>query len=155
MAARPEHALARLRPMRGGDVDAVIAIERRAYPNPWSAGIFHDCMRVGYLAWVVEEGPRVAGYGLMSIAAGEAHVLNLCVDPARQRHGLGRRLLDHLLRLAAQRGARTVYLEVRPSNAAALELYRRAGFGEIGHRRDYYPDGDGREDAVVLSLDLD
>jgi ribosomal-protein-alanine N-acetyltransferase len=96
----------------------------------------------------------VAGYGLLSVAAGEAHLLNLCIDPACQGRGLGRRLLELLLRRAAARTARTVFLEVRPSNQRALRLYRAAGFDEIGHRKDYYPDGAGREDAVILSLTL-
>lgn len=140
--------------MAQADLDAVIAIEQRAYPNPWSVGIFRDCLRVGYDAWVIEEGGQLVGYGLLSVAAGEAHLLNLCIDPGHQGRGLARRLLDLLLRRAAARTARTVFLEVRPSNARALGLYRAAGFDVIGHRKDYYPDGAGREDAVVLSLDL-
>lgn len=136
------------------DLDAVLSIERRAYPNPWSKGIFDDCLRVGYDAWILEEDGALAGYALMSIAAGEAHLLNLCVDPELQGRGFGRRLLELLLHRAAQRGARTIYLEVRPTNERALRLYRGAGFDEIGHRKGYYPDGTGREDAVVLALDL-
>ncbi len=140
--------------MTRDDLDAVISIEQRAYPSPWSEGIFRDCLRVGYDAWVIEEEGALAGYGLLSIAAGEAHLLNLCIDPGRQGRGLGRRLLELLLRRAAARAAQTVFLEVRPSNARALQLYSAAGFDVIGHRKDYYPDGAGREDAVVLSLAL-
>ncbi len=136
------------------DLDAVLAVERHAYPNPWTEGIFRDCLRVGYDAWVVEADGGLAGYGLLSVAAGEAHLLNLCVAPDCQGRGLGRRLLELLLRRAAQRGARAVYLEVRPSNTRALQLYGAAGFTEVGQRKDYYPDGDRREDAVVLSLAL-
>jgi ribosomal-protein-alanine N-acetyltransferase len=154
MATPADRVAARLRPMRTADVDAVMAIEERAYPSPWTPGIFHDCLRVGYDAWVIEEGGELVGYGLLSIAAGEAHILNLCVDPVRQARGLGRRLLEQLLRRAARRGTRTVFLEVRPSNTRALHLYRAAGFAEIGYRKDYYPDGAVREDAVVLSLEL-
>ena len=140
--------------MARDDLGAVIAIEQRAYPSPWSEGIFRDCLRVGYDAWVIEEGGTMVGYGLLSVAAGEAHLLNLCIDPERQGCGLGRRLLELLLRRAAARAARTVFLEVRPSNLRALRLYSAAGFGEIGHRKDYYPDGAGREDAVLLALEL-
>ena len=154
MAERADRVPLRLRPMTAADLDAVIAIEVRAYTSPWTQGIFRDCLRVGYEGWVVEEGGELAGYGMLTVAAGEAHVLNLCVAPERQARGLGRRLLEQLLRRAARRHVHTVYLEVRPSNARALHLYRAAGFSETGYRKDYYPDGDGREDAVVLSLPL-
>lgn len=154
MAARADRLPPRLRPMASEDLGAVLAIEQRAYPSPWSEGIFRDCLRVGYDAWVIEEGGTLVGYGLLSVAAGEAHLLNLCIDPERQGCGLGRRLLELLLRRAATRAARTVFLEVRPSNLRALRLYSAAGFDEIGHRKDYYPDGAGREDAVLLALVL-
>ncbi len=140
--------------MADADLDAVIDIESRAYPNPWTEGIFTDCLRVGYDAWVIEEGDVVVGYGLMSFAVGEAHVLNLCIDPELQGRGLGRRLLEMLLRRTVRRDTRAVFLEVRASNSRALKLYHAAGFTEIGHRKNYYPDGDLREDAVVLSLEL-
>jgi len=140
--------------MAQDDLPAVLAIENRAYPNPWSEGIFNDCLRVGYSAWVVTEGEVLTGYGLLQVAAGEAHLLNLCIDPDRQRCGLARRLLEQLLRLAASRGADTVFLEVRSSNDRALCLYLAAGFNEIGIRENYYPDGQGREDAVLLALAL-
>jgi len=154
MAVRADQVPVRLRPMAVVDLDVVIDIETRAYPKPWTVGIFRDCLRVGYDGWIIEEGGVVAGYGLLSIAAGEAHLLNLCVDPERQGHGLGRRLLELLLRRAIRRDTHTVFLEVRASNTRALKLYNAAGFAEVGHRKDYYPDGLLREDAVVLSRAL-
>jgi ribosomal-protein-alanine N-acetyltransferase len=154
MAVRADQVPVRLRPMDDADLDAVIDIESRAYPNPWTIGIFNDCLRVGYDAWVIEEGESVVGYGLLSFAAGEAHLLNLCIDPELQGRGLGRRLLEMLLRRTVRRDTRTVYLEVRASNSRALKLYHAAGFSEIGYRKNYYPDGERREDAVVLSLEL-
>jgi ribosomal-protein-alanine N-acetyltransferase len=154
MAVRSDRMPLRLRPMSSDDLDAVLDIESRAYPNPWTEGIFNDCLRVGYDCWVLEEGAAVVGYGLLSIAAGEAHLLNLCIEPECQGRGLGRHLLEFLLRQAARCRARTVYLEVRPSNTPALRMYHAAGFVEAGYRKNYYPDGNGREDAVVLSLAL-
>ena len=154
MAVRADRLPVRLRPMSDVDLDSVIDIESRAYPNPWTEGIFTDCLRVGYDAWVIEEGATLTGYGLLSIAAGEAHLLNLCIDPDRQGQGFGRRLLELLLRRAARFDTHTVFLEVRPSNARALRLYQAAGFDQIGCRKGYYPDGTAREDAVVLSLAL-
>ncbi|HSG91195.1 MAG TPA: ribosomal protein S18-alanine N-acetyltransferase [Pseudomonadales bacterium] len=141
--------------MRDADLDAVLSIEHRAYPYPWTEVIFRDCLRVGYSCWVAECSAGVIAYTVLSIAAGEAHLLNLCVDPSRQREGIGRRLLRHALRLAREHGADTLFLEVRPSNDAAVNLYRDAGFVEIGTRRDYYPArGLKREDALVLALPL-
>jgi ribosomal-protein-alanine N-acetyltransferase len=90
----------------------------------------------------------------MSLAADEAHLLNLCVRPTLQRRGLGADLLDWLLDRARAGGAREIFLEVRPSNIPAARLYARAGFRRIGLRRNYYRADNGREDAVVLAKEL-
>ena len=140
--------------MAGADLDAVIAIEQRAYAFPWTRGIFSDCLRVGYCCWCYENDSRLYGYGVMSVAAGEAHILNLTVSPDSQRQGIGGRLMQHFLQLARRHDADTVMLEVRPSNVAAIRLYEKFGFNEIGVRRDYYPAEQGREDALLLALGL-
>lgn len=145
---------ATLRPMREDDLDAVMEIERRAYPFPWTRGIFRDCLHAGYPAWVLDEAGALAGYGLLSIAAGEAHILNVCTAPAAQGRGHGRRLVRTLLQQARGRGAQRVFLEVRPSNKAAIALYHAQGFNEIGRRPRYYPAANGREDAIVMALEL-
>ena len=145
---------ARLRPMRESDLDAVLAIEVRAYPFPWTRGIFRDCLNAGHPAWVLEQDGRLLGYGVLSIAAGEAHVLNVCTAPEWQGRGHGRRTLRTLLQLARARGAERVYLEVRPSNPEAIALYHAEGFNEIGRRPRYYPAKDGREDAIVMAMEL-
>lgn len=141
-----------LRPMEASDVRAVMAIERAAYRFPWSPGIFHDCLRVGYCCWVLEEREHLLGYAIMSVGAGESHILNLCVHEEHRRRGLGNRLLLHLLDLARAHNADVTLLEVRPSNVGALAMYHRAGFNEVGVRRAYYPMGNGREDALILAL---
>ncbi|MGE5155162.1 MAG: ribosomal protein S18-alanine N-acetyltransferase [Bdellovibrio bacteriovorus] len=143
-----------LRPMRDQDVEAVLVCERAAYEFPWSGEIFSDCLRVGYNCWVVEIGRLVVGHGILSIGAGECHVLNLCVHPRWQGLGLGRRLLRRLLALARTKGADTAFLEVRISNRLARALYASEGFCEIGERKGYYPARNGREDAVVLARAL-
>lgn len=152
-AGEPAPAAA-LRPMRDGDLDAVMDIEHRAYPFPWTRGIFRDCLRAGYPALVLDDGSAIAGYGLLSVAAGEAHILNICADPALPRQGHGRRLLRALLLQARGRGAQRVFLEVRPSNPAAIALYHGEGFNEIGRRPRYYPAASGREDAIVMALEM-
>jgi ribosomal-protein-alanine N-acetyltransferase len=142
------------RPMQDTDVAVVMDIERRAYEFHWTEGIFRDCLRVGYGCWVMELHGNVAGYGVMSLVVGEAHLLNICVAPEWQRQGYGRLLLDHFLELARERGAGQMFLEVRLSNRIAIALYRRRGFAEVGMRKNYYPGPQGREDALILALDL-
>ena len=154
MSARPASAPLGVRDMRVDDLAAVAEIERQAYPFPWTEGIFRDCLRVGYCCFVLEIGGDMEGYAVMSVAAAEAHLLNLCVRPTRQRRGLGSDLLAWLLDRAQAGGAREIFLEVRPSNVAAARLYERAGFRRVGLRRNYYRADNGREDAVVLSRRL-
>ncbi len=133
----------------------VIDIERRAYAFPWTDGIFRDCLRVGYSAWVVTSpGDEVLAYAVMSMAVGEAHVLNLCVEPAYHQQGLGRFLLTHLQELAHAAGMDLMLLEVRKSNAAAIALYQNMGFRKLGVRKGYYPAHQGSEDALLLGYDL-
>jgi len=136
------------------DLDEVMSIEHRAYPFPWTHGIFRDCLRADYPAWILQEGGRILGYGVLSVAADEAHVLNLCIDPDEHGQGLGRRLLRALLKFAHGHGARRVFLEVRPSNPHAITLYQDEGFNEIGRRPRYYPAHVGREDAIVMAREL-
>lgn len=154
MSAALETWPPQIRQMIEADLEAVTAIERQAYEFPWSRGIFVDCLRVPYVCEVLEEDGLVAGYGIMSVAADEAHLLNLCVHAAARRRGLGGFMLDHLLRRAAAEGARAVFLEVRPTNAQAIALYLRAGFARVGVRRNYYRAARAHEDALVLARRL-
>jgi len=144
----------RLRPMTVDDLDRVMEIEPRAYEFPWSEGIFRDCLRVGYCCWCCEENDELVGYGVMSVAAGESHILNLTVRPESQRAGIGRRLLENFIRLARRHGADMLMLEVRPSNHPAIRLYESIGFNETGRRPNYYPARNGREDALIFALSL-
>lgn len=146
--------LPRYRRMTAADLDVIAAIEQAAYPHPWTPGNFSDSLEAGYHGWVLECGGEIAGYTMVMIAAGEAHLLNLTVGAPWQRRGLGRNLLAFVVKLARDYGARTILLEVRPSNSAARALYASAGFSEIALRRGYYPDGAVREDAILLELSL-
>ena len=146
--------LPRLRPLHERDLATLIQIENRAYPFPWTEGIFRDCLRAGYECWVLEDAGQILGYGVLSSAAGEAHLLNVCVNPDWQGRGLGRLLVRRLLDLARWHHAQQVYLEVRPSNPGAIALYVSEGFSEIGRRVSYYPAPAGREDAIVMGLQL-
>jgi ribosomal-protein-alanine N-acetyltransferase len=147
--------VSQVRPMRLDDIAEVLAIEVRAYEFPWTDGVFRDCFKAGYSLWVLESAAGIVGYGVLSAAAREAHILNLCVAPELQGQGHGRRLLDRLVDLARWHQVERIFLEVRPSNHAAIALYHRAGFCEIGNRPNYYPaKGSRREDAVVMAREL-
>src|SRR5215467_1147762 len=143
-----------IRPMRGSDVADVVTIERASYQFPWSEGIFRDCLRVGYVCRVVTVARQVMAYGVMSFGAGEAHILNLCVSEIYRCRGVGRHLLGSLIERAAVAGMADAFLEVRPSNTAAIRLYLALGFEQVGTRRGYYQASGGREDAAVLRLAL-
>ena len=144
-----------LRPMSKDDLDVIMSIENVIYDFPWTRHIFMDCLRVGYLCHVVEVDGEIAGYCIMSVGAAEAHVLNLCISGHYRRIGLGQKLLSHMLVMAKHKNVGTVFLEVRPSNTAALALYDKLGFNQIGVRNDYYPAKVGREDAVILAKSLE
>ncbi len=151
---RPQAA--RFVPMRPEDIEAVRTAEERIYPFPWSLGNFADSLACGHSAWVCRDGGSDAllGYAILMIVIDEGHLLNLSIVPERQREGLGSALLTHLLGVARGYGALRMLLEVRPSNLAGRALYARYGFTEIGRRRNYYPAGGGREDAIVMALPL-
>lgn len=155
MSAQPaSFAADTLAPMRAADLDEVMAIERAVYPYPWTRGNFDDALRAGYCAWTLRGGGALIAYSMMMIVVDEAHLLNLSVAAGHQRAGHGWRLLDWMAQQARDYGARSLLLEVRPSNAAAQRLYRRYGFTTIGLRRGYYPAPQGREDAQVMRVSL-
>jgi len=136
------------------DLEHVMRIELALYPFPWTRRIFEDCLRVGYRCHVGEIDGNFAGYGVMSTGAGEAHVLNLCVAREFQRQGLAREMLGLLLDEADKLEVRDVFLEVRPSNIAAMTLYEQMGFNQVGLRKDYYPAKEWREDAIIFAFSL-
>jgi ribosomal-protein-alanine N-acetyltransferase len=154
MAAVVARSVPQIRSMRRGDLVQVAAIEQSAYEFSWTPGIFRDCLRAGHTCWVLESGDEILGYGVLASGAGEAHVLNVCVAPRYQGQGYGRRLLRRLLDTARWYGAERVFLEVRPSNLTAQYLYHSAGFNEVARRPNYYPARHGREDAILMALDL-
>jgi ribosomal-protein-alanine N-acetyltransferase len=145
--------LIRFRTMTHADLPNVMEIERENYTHPWDEDIFVDCFKVGYGCWVFEENEKILGYCIMTLGVGEAHVLNVSVDPAEQGQGLGRRMMENLIEIARDE-ADKMFLEVRPSNPGALALYKKLGFKKIGTRKGYYPAENGREDAIMLALEL-
>lgn len=145
----------RIAPMRPQDLAEVLAVEQAAYEFPWTHGNFSDSLRAGHSTWTMrDDSGGLLAYAVVMIAIDEAHLLNLTVAPPCQRFGFGWRMLEAMAENARSYGARTMLLEVRPSNPAAQAMYARYGFVRIGTRRGYYPARDGREDAIVMRVAL-
>jgi ribosomal-protein-alanine N-acetyltransferase len=141
-----------LRPMERKDIEVLALIEADAYEFPWEPETFRSCFKIGYHCWIGERAREVVGYGISTIGGGESHVLNLCVAPGWQGRGYGRAILQKLIDEATRFKADSLFLEVRPSNPAAIRLYESMGFNEIGMRKDYYPAArNGRENAIVMA----
>ena len=140
--------------MTEDDLNDVLAIEESVYSFPWTRGIFFDCLHVGYLCRVLLHKEKIIAYSIISVAADEAHLLTIVVAKDEQNKGYGKKMLDEMISMAKINGASAMYLEVRTSNKTAIKLYHQRGFNELGVRNNYYPADEGREDALILALDL-
>lgn len=141
--------------MLESDLEEIMQLENRGHAFPWTLGIFQDCVRVGYYCPMLVSDNKIVAYAVMSVAAGEAHIFNICVDSSWRQRGLGKKIMLYLLDEAKKRNAQTAFLEVRVSNEIALALYDQLGFTEIGVRKDYYPAANNsKEDAVIMAIDL-
>ena len=142
-----------LRLFNANDLPDLVKIESSTQLAPWSQDIFERCFDAGSSSWVVELEGRVIGFIVILFQLGEAHVLNLCIDPVFQHQGWGFKLLTFALADIKQAGAALVYLEVRRSNHPAIGLYKKLGFKQIGERKEYYT-LPKPEDALVFALDF-
>ena len=137
-------------PLRRRHLRSVLRIESQVYPTPWSFALFMSELNLRgtrhYIAARV--GGLVVGYAGVMFSREEAHVTNIAVDPAWQRHQIGTRLLTNLARAAVAHGARNLTLEVRLSNGPAQAMYRRFGFEVEGVRKNYY--AESNEDALIM-----
>ena len=140
--------------MREEDLPEVMPIEQAIYSHPWTHANFADSLLAGYECRTWRINGELVGYFILMVAMGEAHLLNLSIAARYQRSGQGSALLREALELARRRGGKSLFLEVRPSNAAAQALYARFAFRRVGVRRGYYPARFGREDALVYTVDL-
>lgn len=143
-----------IREMQLEDVGRIILIEREIFLFPWSVMNFIDSIKSGYYCRVLEQDDELIGYGITMMGPDEAHILTLGIAAQRQYQGWGGKLLDYFIQLAKQNNALAVILDVRKSNTSAINLYRRLGFKQIALRKGYYPAMCGREDALVMRLDL-
>lgn len=154
MSTETDHPHPLIRRLLEQDIDKIYQIETLAYPFPWTRGLFVDCMNAGYACFGLQIGKDLAGYTIFNWMAGEAHLLNLCIHPDWQQRGYGSLLLEYTINQVTRMENKTMFLEVRESNLRAAALYRNRGFRVIGHRPSYYRAGDGRENAIVMQLEL-
>ena len=143
---------AALRALAPADLARVVEIERNTFSDPWSPAAFRDALLQPHIRTLgaYDTAGWLAGYAIASVAADEGEILNMAVDPAARRQGLGARLLQGLLTDLEAVGVRSVYLEVRRSNEAAIRLYLRAGFEVLGVRAGYYRKPP--EDALTMGF---
>ena len=147
--SRPTDAPCRIRRGTVADAPALVEIERRAFPDPWSEASFREALAAAWsLGLVAEVNESVVGYLIAREAGGSGEILNLAVDPPSRRSGVARTLLDAGVAVLRRRGAEEIFLEVRESNLAAQALYLGAGFRPVGQRARYYRNP--LEDALVL-----
>jgi len=143
-----------IRKMYPSDLDRVILIEREIFLFPWSLGNFADSIKTGYSCQVLEQAGIIFGYGIMMMSPEEAHILTIGIAANWQKKGWGKKLLQHLIQLAREENAKSIFLDVRESNHGAAQLYKQMGFQQIATRKGYYPAMCGREDALVMQLML-
>jgi len=136
------------------DLDQVLEIELKVHAQPWTRGQFQDSLTAGHSMWRMTKGSELVGYSVTMSVMDEVHLLNISVPADHQGNGHGSALLSYVIEHAWREDAKRVLLEVRPSNVAALALYVRCGFKEIGRRRSYYATFNGREDAIVMAREL-
>lgn len=141
-------------PMNERDLDAVAALEATLQSFPWSRGNFADSLVAGYSVWVLRVGGELIGFSVVMRVIDEAHLLTIGICKRYQGQGYGARMLRHAMECARLGGASKLFLEVRPSNERAVELYRHFGFHQIGVRKGYYPAMNGREDALIFDKEL-
>ncbi|MCP4430309.1 MAG: ribosomal protein S18-alanine N-acetyltransferase [Gammaproteobacteria bacterium] len=142
------------RRMEIDDIDTVMQVETKVYTYPWTERIFKDCIRVGYDCWLALDDDYIVAHAVISVAAGESHILNISVAENYQGHGIGKQFIEFLVDIARNKKASMILLEVRQSNMAAISCYHATGFNEIGCRKDYYPAENGREDALLFAREI-
>jgi len=144
------------RDMQSADLDTVLRIEQQANQFPWTVKNFNDSLKANHQAWVfVTDSDEIVAYTIVQKVVDETHLLNICVKQSAQGQGLGRQVLNQVIDYANNISSVLIVLEVRSSNQRAQQLYLQAGFNEMSVRKDYYPAEQGREDAILMGLDLD
>jgi len=145
----------KVRMMEAVDIAEVLMIEQSANEFPWARKSFEDGLKSGHESWVFYDETEILGFAIVQRVLDEAHLLNICVKPSKQGKGLGKAILQHVIDYANSISAVIILLEVRSSNERAQQLYLNSGFNEMSVRKGYYPAKEGREDAILMAMDLD
>jgi ribosomal-protein-alanine N-acetyltransferase len=142
-----------IRKMTVEDVPAVVDLDQKSFSLPWPERSFRFEVtgNPASRCWVAEVDEKIVGMIVVWLIVDEAHVATIATHPDFRRQGIGQRLLAHALRHLVEEGAQSSFLEVRESNLAAQEMYRKFGYEATGRRRRYYRDND--EDAILMTLD--
>ena len=144
---RPGFGVMEIRPMTADDVPAVLALEQRVYPEPWSEGVFRDELTQPNRVYLtVVDGDEVIGYAGMMLVFEDAHITTMSVSPEARGTGIGQKMMMRLVDTAVASEAEHLTLEVRMSNEAAQALDRKFGLAPVGVRKDYYLN----EDALIM-----
>jgi len=139
--------------MRPEDVPEVLSIERASFTTPWSGTLFmNEIYKPLSVAKVMRSGENIVGYICADQVLDEGHILNVTVHPEHRRRGMAAHMVAHVIGLLAGRACKTIFLEVRMSNEAALRMYEKSGFSMITVRKRYYTAPE--EDAVIMNLQL-
>ncbi|MEA9567627.1 ribosomal protein S18-alanine N-acetyltransferase [Polynucleobacter sp. AP-Nickl1-40-C4] len=156
-------------PMQAADLDEVLKIESVSHIHPWTKGNFSDSLAAGHWAYCIRPqvdqmvkgsylDPAVLwAYCILFPAVDELHLLNITVSPHLRKLGLGQRMMAAIEGVAAQQKMPRIILEVRPTNLAAVSLYQKLGYEQIGVRKNYYPanlETGSREDALVMAKSI-
>ena len=134
------------------DLQAMLIIENESHISPWSDSMLKDSLSGRHLCWKLSVDNKILAYLIVMKTLDEIEILNIVVAPPEQGQGLGQYLLEYLIIFSSKNHIKSIFLEVRKSNAAALDLYLKAGFKQVGIRKNYYACRDGREDALVMQL---
>jgi ribosomal-protein-alanine N-acetyltransferase len=142
-----------IRKMRMEDIEQVIAIDRVSFSLPWPERSFRFELtdNPASRCWVAEVDGKLAGMIVVWLIVDEVHVATIATHPDFRRQGIAKKLLSYALQHLSIEGAQSSFLEVRASNLAAQEMYRKFGYEESGVRRRYYKDND--EDAILMTLE--
>jgi ribosomal-protein-alanine N-acetyltransferase len=136
------------------DLPRALEIEQASHAFPWTEKTLASNQGERYLNLKIMRNDVMAGFAITQIVLDEATLFNIAIDPAFQRQGLGRALLEDVIQQIVKKDVFTLWLEVRASNAKAIALYESLGFNEVSIRRNYYPAAQGREDAIMMALPL-
>lgn len=152
LAARDGRCLS-VRTLNASDLTSVLAIETAAHSHPWNQPRVEQALEKYQGFGLCDESGDLLGFAFVMTVAGEAELLDFVVDPKQQGQGLGYLFVEWLVQNIAESNER-FYLEVRVSNKPAICIYENVGFVEVGLRPNYYPADNGREDALLMAMEL-